>query len=175
MTATYERKKEESTQTTTMYRPVLINRPTQADRSVITASRLICLRHSTLLNTIYCSIDFETSFVSCQLRCPGWRLTSKTESNMWRSVSSRRQSCRLRTFGVLQGSALGPILFAACTSPVGGTIKIHVDCYHRYSDDTQLPSELINTDAGLSILADRTMDVTHRQPIPVKRSATKRW
>ena len=78
-------------------------------------------------------------------------------------VGQQSSSTMLITSGVSQGSVLGPILFAAYTSPVGDIIKRYGVRYHQYADDTYLHIAMrtANTDAGLSILSHCMMDVKY--------------
>ena len=62
---------------------------------------------------------------------------------------------------ILQGSVLGPLLFAVYCSPVGDIITDHGVHYHQYADDTQLhlAMSVDNTAPGLAVLAACTADV----------------
>jgi len=63
--------------------------------------------------------------------------------------------------GIPQGSVLGPLLFSVYCSPIADVIAHHSIQYHQYADDTQLHLAMRadNTPAGLSVLAECTIDV----------------
>jgi hypothetical protein len=67
------------------------------------------------------------------------------------------------TSGFPQGSVLGPILFAVYASPVCYILKSHGVRYHQYAHETQLHTAMqtANTNSGLSVPADCSMDVKH--------------
>ena len=49
-----------------------------------------------------------------------------------------KSSAKGLTFGVPQGSVLGPILFCAYTSSLGDILRAHDVSYHLYADDSEL-------------------------------------
>ena len=62
-------------------------------------------------------------------------LSDRTQSVFINNVTSKPQKL---SFGVPQGSVLGPLLYTLYTTPLGDLIKTHNVNYHMYADDTQL-------------------------------------
>jgi hypothetical protein len=98
--------------------------------SLDVSAALDTVNHETLLHrldTEFGVVDKSLSFLRSQL-------------------SQRKQYVKLRhcsetlecSFGVPQGSVLGPILFATYVSPVGQLIASHSIEHHQYAGDTQL-------------------------------------
>jgi retron-type reverse transcriptase len=67
-----------------------------------------------------------------------WLQTYLTDRRQYVKLGQYSSDTVLRSSGVPQGSVLGPLLFAAYLSPVGGLIKRHGIDHHQYADDTQL-------------------------------------
>ena len=88
-------------------------------------------------------------------------LINRTQSVHIGSTFSTEQTL---SFGVPQGSVLGPILFTIYTTPLGQIIRKHGLTFHLYADDTQLyiafkPSEDLSKAEAVSCFKACVSDI----------------
>ena len=62
------------------------------------------------------------------------------------SIGNSTSTERGISYGVPQGSVLGPVLFVLYTSPVAKILEKHMLAYHMYADDTQIYSMCLQSD-----------------------------
>ena len=70
--------------------------------------------------------------------CLKWIESYLTQHTQRVVVGSSRSDPVNLTFGVPQGSVLGPILFTLYTCPLGRICRKHSNVYHLYADDQQI-------------------------------------
>ena len=87
--------------------------------------------HSILLDRL----KYDFGFDGIVLKWFTSYLTNRTQSV---SVNNSFSSKQLLSFGVPQGSVLGPILYSLYTTPLGSIINSFNLQYHMYADDTQI-------------------------------------
>jgi len=61
--------------------------------------------------------------------------------------SEKSKTCTLSS-GFLQGSVLGPLLFAMCVSEIDAVIHSHAAQYHQYADDLMIYLSLVPSAFG---------------------------
>jgi len=69
---------------------------------------------------------------------PKWLKSYLSSRELFIKVGDSHSSQRALKCGVLQGSALGPLLYLLYTSPIADIINAHGLSYHLYADETQL-------------------------------------
>ena len=89
------------------------------------------VQHDILLNRLRVEFGVTSTALS-------WLTTYITNREQYVKVGQQSSSTVHLTSVVPQGSVLGPILFAAYTSPVGDIIKSHGVRYHQYADDSYI-------------------------------------
>jgi len=76
---------------------------------------------------------------------------------------------------VPQGSVLGPPLFTAYTSPVGGLISSHGVAYHKFADDIQLVIALNTTKLCARSSTSQTMHNTSVRTLFLRNGLQQVW
>ena len=114
------------------------------------------VQHDVLLNRLRNEFGVDDKVLS-------WFQTYLEDRTQFVKVGKYSSSVVKMASGVPQGSVLGPILFAAYTSPVGDIIKSHGVQYHQYADDTQLhiAMRILNRDVTLLTLSECTAHVKY--------------
>lgn len=87
-----------------------------------------------------------------------WIASYLHERSQYVMAGGERSQTTHCTFGVPQGSCLGPFLFSLYVSPIADVIAAHGVNFHQYADDTQLYIA-VKSDADVGILERCTVSV----------------
>ena len=87
--------------------------------------------HTILLNRLECTFGLKGTALK-------WFFSYLTDRTQCIKVDNEYSNETKLSFGVPQGSVLGPVLFSIYTQPIAEIITAHRTNYHKYADDTQL-------------------------------------
>ena len=109
--------------------------------------------------TLFSSLGFPEQF--CSFTCCMWLRSYITGRMQFVSVLGHDSEPVPLSFGVLQGSVLGPFLFTMYTKPLSDLIAKHPVNHQSFADDTQLntSSDSCNIDSAIESIQHCTNDI----------------
>ena len=107
--------------------------------------------HAILRNTL-------TNTIGVKDRCLSWFTTYLQHRQYTVLIAGEQSKPHKLTYGVPQGSVLGPLLFRIYMTPLASLLKLHGMTYHLYADDTQLFQESSLSDNTSPEIAIRKME-----------------
>ena len=88
-----------------------------------------------LLHRLHHDFGIQGTALDTYKAQPSTYLTNRTQSVSIHCYSSETATI---SFGVPEGSALGPVFFVLCTTPLSTVIEKHSVLHQSYADDSQL-------------------------------------
>ena len=107
--------------------------------------------HDILLNTL-------SNTIGVMDRCLSWFAAYLQHREYTVLIAGEQSKPHKLTYGVPQGSVLGPLLFTIYMTPPASLLKLHGMTYHLYANDTQLFQEFSLSDNTSPEIAVRKME-----------------